>query len=319
MINSSSIERRKGKMQGFWILFCLILTLLPALRAQTVRVDGSSTVFPIGEAVAEEFQIEQSKRKSRTRVTVGLSGTGGGFKKFLQGEIDVTQASRHISDQEKKDAKKSGLDFIELMVAYDGLSVAVHNDLPIDKLTIGELKKIWEPGSKIKVWQDLRKELPATPIKLYGPGTDSGTFDYFTEVVNGKHGHIRQDFSPSEDDNMLVRGVSSDKSAMGYFGLAYYEANKTKVKLVAIENPTTKKYVSPSESTVKDNSYSPLSRPLFIYVSRKAAERKEVQEFVRFYLEKVPEYIRSTGYIGLEEKQYKKVLSDWDAWLKKGK
>ena len=279
-----------------------IFTLAPASAERlrgTVSIDGSSTVFPISEAVAEEFLAVQP----RVRVTVGVSGTGGGFKKFLAGEIDINDASRPIKMKEVKQASASGIGFIELPIAYDGLSVVVNtkNDW-VDHLTITELNKIWQSGSSVKRWSDVRDGWPEKEIKLYGPGTDSGTFDYFTETINGKSGASRPDYTANEDDNALVRGISGDEGSLGYFGYAYYAANKDKLRVVAIDGG--KGPVAPTEITINNGTYAPLSRPVFIYVRPDALDRKEVRAFVDFYIESAPMLATEVGYIPLPDSVY---------------
>lgn len=265
----------------------------------TVKVDGSSTVFPITEAVAEEFL----KEYPRVRVTVGISGTGGGFKKFLAGETDINDASRPIKKPELAKAKKSGLDFIELPIAYDGLSVVVNpeNDF-VDYLTVGELRKIWQPGSAVKQWSDVRPEWPEKPIHLYGPGTDSGTFDYFTKTINGKAQASRPDFTASEDDNVLVQGIAGDKNSLGYFGYAYYIENLNKLKIVPIDAGSGP--VAPSETTINNGSYEPLSRPIFIYVRVQSLDSIPVLKFVNFYLKNAGQLAKEVGYVPLSGEVY---------------
>lgn len=264
-----------------------------------VRIDGSSTVGPISEAIAEEFMIANPDVK----VTVGTSGTGGGFKKFTAGEIDISDASRPIKDEEKSAAEKNKIEYVEIPVAYDGLSVVVNsqNDWAKD-ITVAELKKIWEPNSKVKTWKDVRAEWPDTEIKLYGPGTDSGTFDYFTDEINGEEGASRTDYNASEDDNVLAQGVAGDKGALGYFGYAYFVENKGKIKALSVEG------VKPTEKTIKDGSYKPLSRPLLIYVSKKALERPEVKAFIEFYLTEGVSLVKDVGYVPLDKAEYDKGL-----------
>ena len=279
-----------------------IFTLAPASAERlrgTVSIDGSSTVFPISEAVAEEFLAVQP----RVRVTVGVSGTGGGFKKFLAGEIDINDASRPIKMKEVKQASASGIGFIEFPIAYDGLSVVVNtkNDW-VDHLTITELNKIWQPGSSVTRWSDVRDGWPETEIQLYGPGTDSGTFDYFTETINGKSGASRPNYTANEDDNALVRGISGDEGSLGYFGYAYYAANKDKLRVVAIDGG--KGPVAPTEITINNGTYAPLSRPVFIYVRPDALDRKEVRAFVDFYIESAPMLATEVGYIPLPDSVY---------------
>ena len=277
--------------------------------AGKVRIDGSSTVFPISEAVAEEFQ----KLNRKVRVTVGISGTGGGFKKFIAGETDINDASRPIKKSETQKTKENGIDFMELPVAYDGLSVVINpnNDF-VDYLTVTELRKIWQPGSTVKYWSDVRPEWPERPITLYGPGADSGTFDYFTKAINGKSQASRPDFTASEDDNVLVMGVAGDKNALGYFGYAYYRENQSRLKVVPIDGDSGP--ILPSEQTINDGSYKPLSRPIFIYVSKHGSQRPEVQEFVRFYLRNASMLVKEVGYIPLPAKEYQDALDRFEKW-----
>ena len=285
------------------ILFPLLGSSFAETLKGTVKIDGSSTVFPITEAVAEEF----GKKHRRVRVTVGVSGTGGGFKKFSTGEVDINDASRPIKDSEKKLAKKNGIEYIQLPVAFDGISVVVNRkNTWLDYLTVTELKMIWEPGSQVKTWKDVRASWPDRKIRLYGPGTDSGTFDYFTGAINGKSHASRSDFTKSEDDNVLVQGVAGDRDALGYFGFAYYSGNKDKLKIVPIKNK--KAPVSPSLTTINDGSYSPLSRPIYIYASKKAVQRPEVATFVEFYLKNAGELSKEVGYVPLKKSQYDKGL-----------
>ena len=268
----------------------------------TVSVDGSSTVFPVTEAVAEEF----GKVHPKVRVTVGISGTGGGFKKFCSGEIDINDASRHIKDKEIKVAKENGIEYIEIPVAYDGLSVVVNkkNDF-IDYLTVDELNAIWKYGSTMKTWSDVRPNWPNQEIKLYGPGTDSGTFDYFKEAIIGKKNNIRSDFTKSEDDNVLVTGVAGSKYALGFFGYAYYAENKSKLKVVPIDGGNGA--IVPTPKTINDGSYSPLSRPIFIYVNPESTKRPEVDAFVTFYLENAASLAGEVGYVGMPDSVTDKV------------
>lgn len=270
----------------------------------TVALDGSSTVFPISEAVAEEFGAVQP----RVRVTVGVSGTGGGFKKFLAGETDINDASRPIKAKELKMAIEQNIGFLEIPVAYDGLSVVVNKkNTWVDHLTVAELNKIWQTGSTVKNWSDVRPGWPNTPVRLYGPGTDSGTFDYFTETINGKSGASRPDYTASEDDNALVQGISGDAAAMGYFGFAYYEANKDRLKIVPIDGG--KGPIVPSMVTINNGSYAPLSRPIFIYIREKALDRPEVKAFVEFYVDNAPALSAEVGYIPLPAYVYENALN----------
>ena len=269
----------------------------------TVKIDGSSTVFPISEAMAEEFR----KVNPDVKVTVGESGTTGGMKKFVPGEIDIADASRPIKKEEVDGVKKRGDDVIEFPIAYDGLSVVIHKDNTwAGTMTVAELKKLWEPTSTVKKWSEIRDGWPDQPIKLYGPGTASGTFEYFTEVIVGKSKSSRADFTASEDDNVLVKGVAGDKNALGYFGYVYYLHNKEKMKLVSID--AGKGAVVPSEQTIKDGTYKPLSRPIYIYVSKKALERPEVKEFVKFYLNNASKLIPQVGYVPYAESHYQDLL-----------
>lgn len=273
-----------------------------------VKLDGSSTVFPISEAVAEEFQ----KIHPRVRVTVGISGTGGGFKKFCVGDIDINDASRTIKDKEIVKAGEHGIEYIELPVAFDGISVVAHPENGfIDNLTTDELKKIWQPGSTVKNWSDVRAEWPDQEVALYGPGTDSGTFDYFTEAINGESQSCRADFTASEDDNVLVQGVSGDPGSLGFFGFAYYAENQDKLKAVLIDGGSGP--VAPTATSINDGSYSPLSRPIFIYVSKAAAAKPEVREFVRFYLANAPKLAAEVGYVALPTRAYELALERFEA------
>ncbi len=265
----------------------------------TVALDGSSTVFPISEAVAEEYRNEEP----RVRVTVGVSGTGGGFKKFIAGEIDINDASRSIKDKEIAKAKVNAIEYIELPVAYDGLSVLVSKQNTfVDSLTTAELKQIWQPGSSVKVWQDIRPEWPNKPIRLFGPGSDSGTFDYFTKAINGKEGASRSDYTSSEDDNVLVQGVGGDKFALGYFGYAYYKENTAKLRAVPID--AGKGPISPTFETINTGVYAPLSRPIFIYVNPKSLEKPQVASFVDFYIKNAATLSTEVGYIALPKASY---------------
>lgn len=274
-----------------------------------IRVDGSSTVYPITEAMAEEFQ----KLHNKVEITVGISGTGGGFKKFCNQETDMSDASRPIKAVEEEACKANGVEFIELPVAFDGLSVVVNpKNNWCDYLTVEELRRIWEPGSKINNWKDVRPGFPDKPLKLYGAGTDSGTFDYFTEAICGEEGASRSDYQASEDDNTLVMGVAGDEAALGYFGYAYYEENVDKLKLVAIDGGGGP--VAPSPETINNGSYAPLSRPLFIYVSVAAAARPEVQAFVQYILSvEGSKLVRQVGYIGLPSEAYDLVRKRFEA------
>jgi phosphate transport system substrate-binding protein len=285
----------------FALVLCTLTHAMPA-EAQIVQIDGSSTVFPITEAVAEEFQ---KAKKGKIKVTVGISGTGGGFKKFCRGETDISDASRPILKQEMDICKQAGIQYYELPIAFDALTVMVNpkNDW-ITSMTVADLKKIWEPSAQGKVthWNQVRPSWPNAPLKLFGPGADSGTFDYFTEAIVGKAKASRGDFTAGEDDNVLVQGIANDKNALGYFGFAYYIENQKKLKAVAIDGG--KGPVLPSAKTVEDGTYQPLSRPIFIYVSKKATEKPEVREFVEFYMQNTPQLVKQVKYVALPASAY---------------
>jgi phosphate transport system substrate-binding protein len=279
---------------------------LPAKADTFVKLDGSSTVFPITEAVAEEFQ---KVKKGTIKVTVGISGTGGGFKKFCRGEIDISNASRPILKQEMDACKATGVQYIELPIAYDALTVVVNpkNDWA-KNMVVADLKKMWEPQAQGKIikWNQVNPSWPDAPIKLFGPGADSGTFDYFTEAVTGKAKASRGDFTASEDDNVLVQGVARDKGALGYFGFAYFIENQDKLKAVAIDGG--KGPILPSAETVENGTYAPLSRPIFIYVNAKALGKPEVKEFVEFYLKNAAKLVKEVKYIPLPASAYRTAL-----------
>jgi phosphate transport system substrate-binding protein len=297
------------KVSASMLLSGLAVVAAPsaALAQAVVKIDGSSTVFPIAEAVAEEFQIS---KRGKVRVTVGIAGTGGGFKRFCRGETDISNASRPILKEEMEACRAAGVKYMELPVAFDALTVVVNpaNDF-VKSLTVADLKKMWEPGAQGRVakWNQVRSEWPAQNLMLFGPGADSGTFDYFTEAVNGKSKASRGDFTASEDDNVLVQGVENNKSALGYFGYAYYAAHKNRLKAVPIVNKKGQA-VSPSLEAVIDGSYEPLSRPLFIYVRERAAARAEVQEFIKFYLTDGATLVKEVGYVPLPDQAYKLAL-----------
>lgn len=284
-----------------------------AFAQSTIKIDGSSTVFPVTEAVAEEFQ---NSKKGAIRVTVGISGTGGGFKKFCRGETDVQNASRPISKEEMEVCAKAGIQYYELPVAYDAMVVAVNpKNTWVKDITVEDLKKMWEPAAQGKIlkWNQVRAEWPDAPLNLFGAGSDSGTFDYFTEAVNGKSKASRGDFTGSEDDNTLVLGISNDKNALGYLPYSYYSSNMKKMKALGIiggpEAPS-KVAVLPSKATVENGTYFPLSRPLFIYVSSKSAAKPEVMEFTKFYIEKAGELASQVKYVALPAKAYKMSLDN---------
>ena len=269
-----------------------------------VKVDGSSTVYPITEAVAEDFQ---KSKKNAVKVTVGISGTGGGFKKFCRGETDISDASRPITKKEMEDCKAAGIEYMEFPVAYDALTVVVNpkNDW-IKSMTVAELKTIWEPGAqgKITSWKQVNPAWPDRALKLFGPGADSGTFEYFTEAINGKAKATRGDFTASEDDNVLVQGVSRDIGGLGYFGFAYYDENKDKLRAVPIVANDGKPAVAPSNKTVIDGTYQPLARPIFIYVNAKSADKPEVKEFVEYYMKNAEKLTKEVKYVPLPAKAY---------------
>ena len=258
-----------------------------------IIIDGSSTVAPISSAVAEKFFRENRN----VNIAIGISGTGGGFKKFAVGEIDIANASRKIKEKEAKEAKKNGVEYIELQVALDGIAVVVNKENTwAQELTEEDLKKIWENGSKIMNWKEINPSWPAEPIKLYGPDQDSGTYDYFIEEILGKDGKIRKDYSPSSDDNQLVQGVEGDKGALGYFGYAYYLEQKDKLKAFSVNG------ILPSDETVKNGTYKPLSRPLYIYINKKSfTEKAQVKSFVQFYIKNAAELVKSSGYVPLDD------------------
>ena len=265
----------------------------------TVSLDGSSTVYPISEAIAEEFLSVAP----RVRVTVGVSGTGGGVKKFLSREIDINDASRTIKNSEIEEAQANGIDYLEIPVAFDGLSVVVNpNNTWVDYLTVDELRMIWQPGSMVDSWDDIRPNWPQLPIRLYGPGTDSGTFDYFTESVNGESGASRPDYTASEDDNVLVQGISGDENALGFFGYAYYIENQDNLKIVPIDEGNGP--VAPTAQSINDGTYSPLSRPIFVYLNTDSLARPEVRSFVDFYIDNAAGIANEVGYIELPEEMY---------------
>jgi phosphate transport system substrate-binding protein len=284
-------------------IFALVGIASRVAQAQVIQVDGSSTVFPITEAVAEEFQ---KANKGKVKVTVGIAGTGGGFKKFCRAETDVSNASRPILKSEMEDCKKSGVQYIELPIAFDALTVIVNpkNDW-VKSISVADLKKMWEPAAqgRVTTWNQVRPEWPNSRLKLFGPGADSGTFDYFTEAIVGKAKSSRGDFTASEDDNVLVQGVANDRNALGYFGFSYYIENQNKLKALAIDGG--KGAVGPSPKTVEDGTYQPLSRPIFIYVSNKSLNSKpEVKEFVDFYLKNAAKLVKDVKYVALPQNAY---------------
>lgn len=273
-----------------------------AQAAALVKIDGSSTVFPITEAVAEDFQ---KAKRGAVNVTVGISGTGGGFKKFCRGQTDIVNASRPILKKEMDECKAAGVQYVEMPVAFDALTVVVNPKNDWSKtITVEELKKIWEPAAQGKVtkWSQVNSSWPDEKFKLYGPGSDSGTFDYFTEAIVGKAKSSRGDFTASEDDNVLVQGVASDKNGLGFFGFAYYIENQKKLKAVGVDSG--KGPVLPSVKAVEDGSYQPLSRPIFIYVNIKSADKAEVKEFVEFYMKNAIPLVKEVKFFSLPPQVY---------------
>lgn len=295
----------------YLIMIIALSIAVKAYAAEVIKVDGSSTVYPITEAVAEEFQKVE---KGKTKVTVGISGTGGGFKKFCIGETDISDASRPIKPTEVELCKKNGIDYIELPVAYDGLAVIINpKNTWADKMTVKELKKLWEPEAqgKITKWNQIRANWPDKEIHLFGAGVDSGTYDYFTEAIVGKEHSSRGDFTSSEDDNVLVQGIATDQLALGFFGVAYYEHNKDKLKLLAIDDEKDengKGPILPLYDNVVNSTYQPLSRPIFIYVSKRSADKPEVKRFVEFYIKNGGELSKEVGYVALPNKAYELAL-----------
>jgi len=276
-----------------------------------IKIDGSSTVYPVTEAVTEEFQ---KSKKDAIKVTVGISGTSGGFKKLCRGEIDIANASRPIVNEEMKECNKHGIKYIELPVAYDALTVVINpQNNWVNSMTVAELKKMWEPiaQGKITNWNQINPAWPNAPLKLFGPDSDSGTFDFFTEVIVGKTKSSRLDYTASDDDKLLVQNVSGDKNAIGYFGYAYYAENTKKLKAVPIRAEEGKPQVLPSLETVKNSTYRPLARPIFIYVSAKSAQKPEVKEFVEFYLKQASNVVEEVKYIPLPDAAYKLALDNF--------
>jgi len=266
----------------------------------TIQIDGSSTVAPLSEAAAELFEEEHPNVK----VVVGTSGTGGGFEKFCAGNIDISDASRPIKEEEIAACEAAGIKYAELTVANDGLAVVVNPENDWAKcLTVEQLNKIWAPDSKVKSWKEVDPSFPDEPLQLFGPGTDSGTFDYFTDEINGEEGASRTDYQPSEDDNVIVQGVQGSKGAMGYFGLSYVQENEGAIKTVEVDGGDG--CVAPSVETVLDGTYKPLGRPLFIYPSDKALARPEVKAFLEFYLENEKQIAEQALYVELSDEQLK--------------
>ena len=279
----------------------------------SIKIDGSSTVYPITEAIAEEFRGVEPNVK----VTIGVSGTGGGFKKFGRSEIAIANASRSIKDQEAKNCDENNIPYLELSVAYDGLAVLVNPENTwVDFLTVEELNTIWNPAAQntIMYWDQVREGWPHEELHLFGPGTASGTYDYFSEAICGKKVGTRGDYTASEDDHILVQGIATDKNGLGFFGLAYYEENKEKLKLVGVDNG--KGVIIPTMETVSNGTYAPLSRPIFIYVNDAAKKRKEVKEFVSFYLNNAASIVKDVGYIPLTNTEYNREITKFNNFLK---
>ena len=309
----NKLKQNKWKLASAFALVATTLAItIPAVRSQsplTVKIDGSSTVYPITEAVAEEFQ---KQKKGSVRVTVGISGTGGGFQKFCSSKdsvrTDISDASRPIKTSEVKKCKATGIEFIELPIAYDAITVVVNPQNPVNSMTVDELSKMWKPESqgKIMKWNQVNSDWPDSELRMYGPGADSGTFDYFTMEIMGKSGYSRSDYTPSEDDNVLVQGVANDPNAIAYFGYSYYEANQDKLKVISIDSGNGP--VKPSLETVQNGKYQPLARPIFIYINAKSAERAEVKEFVEFYLQNAPKLVKEVNSVPLSNAEYQQAM-----------
>lgn len=307
------LKLNKWQLASVFVLvattFAITISVVRSQSSSIIKIDGSSTVYPITEAVAEEFQKE---KKGVMRVTVGISGTGGGFKKFCSQEdsvrTDISDASRTIQASEIEKCKAAGIEFIELPVAYDAITIAVNPENFIDAMTVEELRKMWAPEAQGKVmrWNQVNSNWPDAELRMYGPGADSGTFDYFTNEIVGKSGASRSDYTPSEDDNVLVQGVANDPNAIAYFGYSYYEANRDLLKAIAIDDGNGP--VKPSLETVRGGQYQPLARRIFIYVNAKAAERPEVNEFVEFYLKNAPQLVKEVNSVPLSEREYQQAM-----------
>jgi phosphate transport system substrate-binding protein len=274
----------------------------------SISADGSSTVGPLATAAAEQFRSENSD----AQVTVGISGTGGGFERFCRGETDLSNASRPIEDDEKAACSENGVEYVELQVANDALTVVVNSENDwVDCLTVEQLKKIWEPGSKVSSWQDVDPSFPDEKLTLYGPGTDSGTFDYFTDEINGEEGASRSDYSASEDDNVIVRGVTGEKGALGYFGFSYFEENQDSLKAVEIDSGDG--CVAPSADTAQSGEYKPLSRPLFTYVKKASLDRQGVRDFVTFWLDNSAEITETARFVPMTDAQLEESRSSLES------
>lgn len=317
----TKMSGRPGFLNALCLMAAVAFILAPTARESAgadrkiVKVDGSSTVYPITEAVAEEFQIA---KKGRTLVTVGISGTGGGFKRFCRGDVDITDASRPIKPEEVVECEKNGIEYIEIPVAYDGIAVVVNpSNNWVRSMKVNDLEKLWEPAAEKKVtrWSQLKKGWPYRKVHLYAPGLGHGTFDYFTKAIVGEQGASRTDYTESDDYNVLAKAVAGDKYALGFFGLAYYEKNKDKLKLVPIDDgddTNGKGAVYPTRETVDNGTYQPLSRPLFIYVNKKAASREEIGDYVKFYIKNAGRLGVEVGYIPLPAELYKLARKRFD-------
>ena len=298
------IPTRFLRLSEFLLLLTALAAFVSACGNSTpgpapIQIDGSSTVFPVTQAVAEEFRKEHSD----VQVNVAVSGTGGGFKRFTVGETDISNASRPIKDSEAEAAAANGIEFIEMRIGTDGLSVMVNTENDFAEcLTVGELNEVWKPGSTINNWQDVRSGFPDQRLRLYGPDTDSGTFDYFTEEINGDAQVSRADYTASADDNVLVQGIAGDRGSLGYFGYAYYQENKDSLKVIGIDDGDG--CVVPESSTIEDGSYKPLSRPLFIYVNVASLQKPEVLAFVEYYMDNGYQLTGEEGYVPVERSIY---------------
>ena len=307
---------RRGNIRTIAIFGLIILVVVyfyfnPGTQmAEVIEIDGSSTVFPITQAIAEEFQ----KENRNVYPIVGVSGTGGGFKRFTVGETDINDASRPIKDSEIQASIDNGIEYIAFDVALDGLAIVVNVDNNwVDYLSVEELREIWEPNSLVDSWNDIRSEWPDKPIRLYGPGTDSGTFDYFTETIVGGSGESRPDYTASEDDNVLIQGVAGDLFSLGYFGYAYYAENSETLKVVPIDSG--KGPVTPTDQTINTGQYNPLSRPLFVYVNTQSLKRAEVFAFVEFYMENAEKLVVEVGYTPLPKSVYEQNIAILNKYL----
>ena len=295
---------KQSRLISALVVAGVALASAPAARAGIIKIDGSSTVYPITEAVAEDFQ---KAMKNVVKVTVGISGTGGGFKKFCRDETDFQNASRPITAQEMADCKAAGVEYFEMPVAYDALTVVINpKNTFLTQATVEELKKLWEPAAQgtITRWNQINPAWPDAPIKLFGAGADSGTFEYFTEAIVGKAKSSRGDYTASEDDNVLVQGVSRDLNGIGYFGYAYYAENMSRLKGLAIVNPKTGAAVEPSGANVENGSYVPLSRPIFVYVKARSLQKPEVRAFLEYYMNNADKLVREVKYVPLPKAAY---------------